>query len=204
MSILTNGAPDLAPAKRAPTRAGLSVQTAEQADLGLVLMDMSFRMIALDRGASTILNDLETPGKPRVPGFFIPPEIQKAIRGSRLSDLMDVEVRVRAGARDYKCRAYLMKSMVDSLPHEVVVLHFERDSSPADKVSDFSAQYKFTTREQEALRGIALGLTGKELADRMGISPGTVKSFLRMIMIKLGVRTRGAVLAKLIAFDGNK
>jgi DNA-binding CsgD family transcriptional regulator len=204
MLVLTNRLPTRGPTNGTPDRLPIAEQGAELADLGLVLMDMSFRTIAFDRGAATILSDLQGPGMQHAPSFSIPPEIQKAIRDSRLGDLPDVKVRLHMGSRDYKCHAFLVKSHSDSLPHEMVVLHLERDSSPADRVTDLSAEYQLTAREQEALRGIAMGLTSKELADRMEISPGTVKSFLRMIMIKLGVRTRGAILAKLIEYNGAK
>jgi DNA-binding CsgD family transcriptional regulator len=204
MLVLTNRIPPRGPSNGVPERVSVAEQGAEPADLGLVLMDMSFKAIALDRGAATILGDLQGSGVQHAPSFSIPSEVQKAIRDSRLGDLPDVKVRLHLGSRDYKCHAFLVKSQSDSLPHEIVVLHLERDSSPADRVTELSAEYQLTTREQEALRGIALGLTSKELADRMEISPGTVKSFLRMIMIKLGVRTRGAILAKLIEYKGVK
>jgi DNA-binding CsgD family transcriptional regulator len=53
----------------------------------------------------------------------------------------------------------------------------------------------------EALIGVAMGLTSKELATRMNISPNTVKAFLRLIMIKMGVTTRAGIVGKL--FDQN-
>ena len=55
-----------------------------------------------------------------------------------------------------------------------------------------------TEREQEALRGIAMGLTNKELAQRMNIAPNTVKTFLRLVMVKMGVARRTGVVAKLL------
>ncbi|PYU54649.1 MAG: hypothetical protein DMG55_30720, partial [Acidobacteria bacterium] len=42
------------------------------------------------------------------------------------------------------------------------------------------------------------GLTGKAIANRMNISPNTVKAFLRMIMIKMGVSSRSEVVIKII------
>jgi len=55
-----------------------------------------------------------------------------------------------------------------------------------------------TDREHEVLKEIAAGLTSKEVAQRMNISPNTVKVFLRMIMMKMGVSTRSGVIAKLL------
>jgi DNA-binding CsgD family transcriptional regulator len=42
------------------------------------------------------------------------------------------------------------------------------------------------------------GLTSKEIANRMKISSNTVKAFLRLVMVKMGVSTRSGVVGKII------
>jgi Bacterial regulatory proteins, luxR family len=42
------------------------------------------------------------------------------------------------------------------------------------------------------------GLSSKEIADRMKISPNTVKATLRVVMIKMGVSTRSGIVGKII------
>jgi DNA-binding NarL/FixJ family response regulator len=49
---------------------------------------------------------------------------------------------------------------------------------------------------------LCLGLTDKQIADKMDISPNTVKCFVRLIMIKMGVGTRTGVMAKILAHTG--
>ena len=44
-----------------------------------------------------------------------------------------------------------------------------------------------------------LGLSSKEIASRMSISPNTVKAFLRVIMVKMGVTSRSGVVGKILA-----
>jgi len=61
-----------------------------------------------------------------------------------------------------------------------------------------AAKYNLTGREQEALEGISMGLTNKELAERMSISPNTVRAFLRLVMVKMGVTTRSGIVAKIL------
>ena len=63
---------------------------------------------------------------------------------------------------------------------------------------DLAARFKLTDREQEAVEHLANGLTSKEIAQRMRISPNTVKTFLRFVMIKMGVTTRSGVIGKII------
>ncbi|MBU9765513.1 response regulator transcription factor [Mycobacterium sp. TNTM28] len=54
-----------------------------------------------------------------------------------------------------------------------------------------------TDREQEVARLLAHGLTNKEIADHLHISPGTVKSHVHNVICKLGVRRRAYVARKL-------
>jgi DNA-binding CsgD family transcriptional regulator len=42
------------------------------------------------------------------------------------------------------------------------------------------------------------GLTSKEIAERMKISPSTVKAFLRLVMVKMSVSTRSGIVGKVL------
>ncbi len=53
-----------------------------------------------------------------------------------------------------------------------------------------------TEREREVLNLLVLGLTNKEIAERLVISPNTVKRHLKAVFAKLGVSTRAAAVAK--------
>jgi DNA-binding NarL/FixJ family response regulator len=57
------------------------------------------------------------------------------------------------------------------------------------------AQELLSGREREVLLYTATGLSNKELADRLGISEGTVKAHLTSIFQKLGVRGRTELAA---------
>lgn len=52
---------------------------------------------------------------------------------------------------------------------------------------------KFTTRQWDVATLVTQGLTNKEIAERLEISPETVKSHLVKVMLKLQVQRRGAV-----------
>lgn len=66
------------------------------------------------------------------------------------------------------------------------------DRSPA-----FIALKRLTIREREVLDALADGSTNKEIALKLGISPGTVKTHVERLIGKLGVRdrTQAATLA---------
>ena len=61
-----------------------------------------------------------------------------------------------------------------------------------------AGEFNLTQREREAVELLVQGLTSKEIANRMRISPNTVKAFLRLVMIKTGVSTRSGIVGKLL------
>jgi len=65
-------------------------------------------------------------------------------------------------------------------------------------LSHISEQFNLTRRERGALEYLMQGLSSKEIATRMDVSPNTVKAFLRLIMIKMGVSSRSAIVGKII------
>lgn len=72
-----------------------------------------------------------------------------------------------------------------------------RSSRLAENVRRTCEQYKLTPREREAVLLLSQGLTSKEIARRMDISAHTVKAFLHLIMLKLGVTTRSGIVGKI-------
>jgi len=58
--------------------------------------------------------------------------------------------------------------------------------------------YHLSQREGETVRFLIEGLANKEIAARMGISPDTVKVFLRLAMMKMGVSSRSGIMSKFI------
>ena len=50
-----------------------------------------------------------------------------------------------------------------------------------------------TVREREIAKLVAVGLTNREIAERMYLSPRTVEAHLARLFAKLGVATRTAV-----------
>jgi len=165
------------------------------ADAGLILMDLNLQTIVFDPGAASILNRT---GLKQHRDFCIPKEIMDIIRSRKVADLCSAKTRCRIGASEYLCRAHVVEPQNGLLLQPIVALHLERDSAN-DALYDIASSSKLTVREVEALKGIIKGLTSKEMGRRMNISPNTVRAFLRLIMIKMGVTTRAEVFAKIYA-----
>src|ERR1700716_611307 len=78
------------------------------ADVGIVLLDLSMRPIAFDRGASEMFNE-EAKRRGSGPAFSIPREIVEVVRRSNPGDPSSEKMRFRLGTRDYTCRSYLLQ-----------------------------------------------------------------------------------------------
>jgi DNA-binding CsgD family transcriptional regulator len=65
----------------------------------------------------------------------------------------------------------------------------------ADRAADPSVARQLSLREREVFRHAAIGLSNKEVADRLAISRATVKAHLTQIFQKLGVSGRSQLAA---------
>jgi DNA-binding CsgD family transcriptional regulator len=169
---------------------------------GIVLMDKSLNPIASDTGADRILSSWAHEAGSAKHRVSIPEHVIDLIRSRPPAANFPVTTKFSIGGHRLRCRAYLAQSDHPILAPAIIAVHFETDLNGADPISDMASDYHLTKREEEALRGIAMGLTTKELADRMSISPNTVKAFVRMIMIKLGVESRIAIILRLHQIHG--
>ncbi len=61
----------------------------------------------------------------------------------------------------------------------------------------FSKQFKSGNRRYVCRTFALQPNVSKEIAERLKISPNTVKAFVRLVMVKMGVTTRSAVVGKL-------
>ncbi len=74
-----------------------------------------------------------------------------------------------------------------------------KSATQGEKVSGTShEEIKISPRERQIARRVARGLSNKEIASELGISHGTVGTYMTRIFQKLNVRTRAAMVAKLL------
>jgi DNA-binding CsgD family transcriptional regulator len=101
-----------------------------------------------------------------------------------------------SGRRRYVCRPFLLEA--GARPHMVTIL-LERQPSDSPGLSPLIRRFHLSPRESKTIRYISQGLTTKEIAQRMSVSPDTIKQFVRLMMSKMGVTTRSGIVGKRIA-----
>lgn len=164
---------------------------------GLILMDQTLERAVLDPGAATILGRHAAAGGKLDPATCVPRQVLDVIRRN-VNESLQLTVYFPIDAQQYVWRAYWVSGHQGFVREPLVGLHVEKVVSDRDSIHDVAARYNLTDRERETLCGISRGLSSKELAKMMGISPNTIKSFLRMIMVKMGVATRAGLVANLL------
>jgi DNA-binding CsgD family transcriptional regulator len=165
------------------------------ADAGMVLLNQALKMIAMDRGAAAILSYRNDSGDAM---SALPKEILTILQNRESTDLGLVKACFRTPNSEYSCLVCSVEPANGSFAEPLIALHFEEVSSTRDAIRDVAVEFQLTDREIEVLQGISMGLTSREIGDWLKISPNTVKAFLRLIMLKMGVKTRGGVVANIL------
>jgi DNA-binding CsgD family transcriptional regulator len=86
--------------------------------------------------------------------------------------------------------------MTGQSTNRTVAILLERASSPEVMLHQITSRFNLTVREREAVGYLLQGLTSKEIAQKMKISPNTVKAFLRLVMTKMAVSTRAGLIGR--------
>ncbi len=167
---------------------------------GIALVDGNFRPIAISTEAEAILYTIG--GSPDGPDgkAGLSPNLLTLLNARSESNTAPIFLTARG--REYSCRVFELRTWSDDIIPPVLALYFKQERSVVETVFQVSEEYHLTDREQEALIGVAMGLSSKELAVRMNISPHTVKAFLRLVKIKMGSSTRAGIVGKLIDKSG--
>ena len=72
-------------------------------------------------------------------------------------------------------------------------------ASPKYHISENGGLAQLSKREQEVVQSLADGLTNRQIADRLKISPHTVKNYMFKIFDKLGVSSRVELLSQVLS-----
>jgi DNA-binding CsgD family transcriptional regulator len=167
--------------------------------LGFLVADASLKPLFANQEAIAILT---YPG----PRQSLPDAFHKRVRPSLLraqSSATDLNranpiAKFKSGRRTYFCRAFNLDSDGKGPGGAAILVVLERGISGSLALSQISQQFGLTRREQEAVALVLQGLASKEMAEHMGVSTNTVKAFLRLVTLKMGVCGRSGIVTKIL------
>jgi DNA-binding CsgD family transcriptional regulator len=165
---------------------------------GLILVDTCLNLIAGNEEALQILTFRDHLDKVRRSWAPLKEQIRSGFGGHSGTGSGFLR-EFRSGKRTYLCYSFPLSTVIKngaSSPARVLV--FERRRNSSMMTSEACGRFGLTQREQEVTQLLVQGLTSKEIAERMRISPNTVKSFIRLVMVKMGVPTRAAIVVKVL------
>jgi DNA-binding CsgD family transcriptional regulator len=166
---------------------------------GLVVVSHSLDLVAINDDAIQILAFPARPPKGHRLDVRLKAKIRSCVGNGTSENGSGSVHNFLSGRRFYLCRCLPIKAMVNhnaSSPAHVLV--FERRPDTSVSIPRIYDRFGVTPREQEAIQLLLQGLTSKEIAVQMKISPHTVKSFLHLVMVKFGVSTRSGIVGKIL------
>ena len=183
----------------APHEKGNSVHTAP-ARPGLIVVDASLSLVASNTEVLQILTFPDRPEKIQNLDAWLANKVRCNLLESRSrSGLVGEFLSAR---RTYLCRSFPLDVAAShkngSPPGGLLVLMLERKSNEAVTIAEISERFGLTAREQETVQFLLEGFTSKEIAQRMKISPNTVKAFIRLVVVKMSVSTRSGIIGKIV------
>ncbi len=165
---------------------------------GFLLMDSALNLISSNVEATQILSYPNKLANLRHQERYVAGKIRSTLMSQEPLGESPFVAEFRSGRRRYFCRAFLVDSQAKDPANRSIAILLERGPSGFVPFSEVPQQFNLTQREREALEHLLQGLSGKEIANRMNISSNTVKAFLRLIMTKMGVSSRTAVMRKIM------
>jgi DNA-binding NarL/FixJ family response regulator len=167
------------------------------ATTGLILVDVTGRPVYFNREAITILTYAVRSGSWEHVSDLLPREIRSLLPRPLASDGAPCATGLTSGRRRYVCRAFALNPSAGTRSERMIGLLLEREAGKTADISGVAEQFQLTQRERQTVGPLTLGLTSKEIAARMNISPNTVKTFFRLVMTKMGVSTRAGIVGKI-------
>ncbi|MGC2479478.1 MAG: LuxR C-terminal-related transcriptional regulator, partial [Candidatus Sulfotelmatobacter sp.] len=117
--------------------------------------------------------------------------------------------KVQSARRTYLCRSFALDLPENHNNHNshnigsgqsgrLTIVMMERKSHESTTIAEISERFGLTARERETVEFLREGFTSKEIAQRMNISPNTVKAFIRLVMVKMGASTRSGIVGMFV------
>ena len=173
----------------------------KKSDTGFLLLNATLKPLYVNPQAEEILFHPEGPTKAKDFADQLASKIHTIVTNGESNGRISICNAFVSGRRHYQCRFFgvrLPGNGSNGSKGSSWALLLERGSEATADILKICHQYHLSQREGEAVRFLVEGLASKEIAARMQISPNTVKVFLRLAMMKMGVSSRSGIMSKFI------
>src|SRR5467141_3485090 len=177
--------------------------SASKSAAGFLLLDSSLSIVSFNDEAVRILSYPDNVAILKNSDLLLTETIRSRLITQQASGESVFVKQFKSGRRHYFCRAFLSDSHAKEPGQPTTAVLLERGPSGLVLLSQVCQQFKSTQREREVLEYLLQGMSSKVIANRMNLSPSTVKGFVRLIMIKTGVSSRSAIVAKIMMIQRN-
>jgi len=164
---------------------------------GFLLLDAELNLIASNDPALQILCFPSEASRIKQPKVLLADRVRTTLLDRQHRDRKVFVREVQSGKRRYICKAFQVNANGSLGPQPAFAVLLERVVSGSMSPSEMAERFGLTQRECETVEYLCQGLTSKEIATRMKISPNTVKAFLRLVMVKMKVSTRSGIAGKI-------
>lgn len=161
---------------------------------GLVLLDTQNRVVYHNSCALNILTYTRAGKEPAATLLDHVVQLLLPVKSSKHGTLPP---QFKSGRRRYACRWFVLAHSSGKPDQGITGILLERVVPSRLDLSSAAEHFGLTQREQQTVELLTLGLTSKEIASRMNISPNTVKAFFRLVMMKMAVNTRSGIVGKI-------
>jgi len=164
---------------------------------GFLLLDAGLNLIAANNPALQILCFPSAADRIKQPKVSLADRVRITLLDHEHQGGTAFVKEFRSGKRRYICKSFQVECGRNYSLQPAFAVLLERDTANSHSaLAEIAEQFGLTQRERETVEFLLQGLTSKEIATRMNISPNTVKAFLRMVMVKMRVSSRSGIVGK--------
>jgi DNA-binding CsgD family transcriptional regulator len=173
---------------------------------GVSIYDLSGRVVHQNPTMSSVIEGADAQGRGRLTAAVA--KVVQALqaiaevarrRDSKTSDsdtrFSPVELEGIVGSVQYRVRGILLgEGTLDAQPR--ILVRVETFGQPLPTREELTRRFRLTAREAEVALALSRGASNAEVAQQLAISPHTAERHTERVLLKLGVHSRAAVVAK--------
>jgi DNA-binding CsgD family transcriptional regulator len=168
---------------------------------GFLLLDSGLNLVAANYPALQILCYPSQADRIKQPSVFVTDRVRTTLVDHQHQGRLAFVKDFKSGKRRYMCKSFQVDCHGHPYPQLAFAVVLERNSASMEGGAE---EFDLTQRERETVELLLQGFTSKEIANRMNISPNTVKAFLRLVMVKMKVSTRSGIAGKVSRLIGDR